>query len=159
MTRVLGFEELQSEMSGRDPCSSFMTESAWPTWGVPLLLTCLSVFYPKPFDRLRKPDGLSWVEIPWLGLSKSHLGRGRATCAWWCFGSRTRCVVVVGHTHATSRLTRHHSIGQGASHQSGCIPLYPIRIEWGKGEGFSTPVISPFPDRRAFPNCYALFFK
>ena len=44
MTRVMGFEELQSEMSDRDPCSLFVTESAWPTWGVPLLLTCLSVF-------------------------------------------------------------------------------------------------------------------
>ena len=44
MTRVMGFEELQSEMSDRDPCSSFVMESAWPTWGVPLLLTCLSAF-------------------------------------------------------------------------------------------------------------------
>ena len=28
MTRVMGFEELQSEMSDRDPCSSFVTGSA-----------------------------------------------------------------------------------------------------------------------------------
>ena len=44
MTRVTGFEELQSEMFDRDPRSSFVTELAWPTWGVPLLLTCLSAF-------------------------------------------------------------------------------------------------------------------
>ena len=60
MTRVAGFEGLQSEMSDRDPCSSFMMESAWPTWGVPLLLTCPSVCLSEPFDRLKKPDGLSW---------------------------------------------------------------------------------------------------
>ena len=59
MTRVTGFEELQSEMSDRDPCSSFVTESAWPTWGVPLLLTYPSVCLFEPFDRLKKPDGLS----------------------------------------------------------------------------------------------------
>ena len=44
MTRVTGFEELQSNMFDRDPRSSFVMESAWPTWGVPLLLTYLSVF-------------------------------------------------------------------------------------------------------------------
>ena len=44
MTRVTGFEELLSDMSDRDPRSSFMTESARPTWGVPLLLTYLLVF-------------------------------------------------------------------------------------------------------------------
>ena len=43
-TRVTGFEQLLSGMSGRDPRSSFMMESAWPTWGVPLLLTYLSAF-------------------------------------------------------------------------------------------------------------------
>ena len=48
----MGFEELQSEMSDRDPCSSFVTESAWPTWGVPLLLTNPLVCFPEPFDRL-----------------------------------------------------------------------------------------------------------
>ena len=44
MTRVTGFEELLSDMSDQDPRSSFMMESVWPTWGVPLLLTYLSVF-------------------------------------------------------------------------------------------------------------------
>ena len=41
MTGVTGLEELQSETSDRDPCSSFMTKSAWPTWGVPSLPTCV----------------------------------------------------------------------------------------------------------------------
>ena len=44
MTQVTGFEELLSDMFNRDPRSSFVTESAWPTWGVPLLLTYLSAF-------------------------------------------------------------------------------------------------------------------
>ena len=55
----MGFEELQSEMFDWDPCSSFVTELAWPTWGIPLLPTCVSVCLSEPFDRLRKPDGLS----------------------------------------------------------------------------------------------------
>ena len=59
MTRVTGFGQLQSEMSDQDPCSSFMMESAWPTWGVPSLPTYLSVCFFRSFDRLRKPDGLS----------------------------------------------------------------------------------------------------
>ena len=52
MTRVMGFEELQSKMYDQDPCSSFVTESAWPTWGVPLLLTCPSVCFSELFDGL-----------------------------------------------------------------------------------------------------------
>ena len=52
MTRVTGFEELQSEMSDQDPCSSFVMESAWPIWGVPLLLTYPSVCFSELFDRL-----------------------------------------------------------------------------------------------------------
>ena len=36
-TGVTGLGELQSKTSDRDPCSSFVTESAWPTWGTPLL--------------------------------------------------------------------------------------------------------------------------
>ena len=40
----MGFEELQSKMFDRDPCSSFVMESAWPTWGIPSLPTCVSVF-------------------------------------------------------------------------------------------------------------------
>ena len=44
MIQVTGFEELLSDMSDQDPRSSFMTELAWPTWGVPLLPTYLSAF-------------------------------------------------------------------------------------------------------------------
>ena len=40
---MTGLGELQSEMSDREPCSSFVTESAWPTWGVPSLPTCVPV--------------------------------------------------------------------------------------------------------------------
>ena len=58
-TRVTGLRELQSETSDRDPRSSFMTESAWPTWGIPSLPTYVSVCLFEPFDRLGKPDGLS----------------------------------------------------------------------------------------------------
>ena len=47
MTRVMGFEELQSEMSDRDPCSSFVMESAWPTWGTPLLPYLSLGVYPE----------------------------------------------------------------------------------------------------------------
>ena len=44
MTRVTGFEELLSDMFDQDPRSLFVTESTWPTWGIPLPLTYLSVF-------------------------------------------------------------------------------------------------------------------
>ena len=97
MTRVTGFEELQSEMSDRDPCSLFMTESAWPTWGVPLLLTYPSVCFPKPFDRLLGSPMVSPGGDPifWV-FSKSLLGKRRATCMWWHFGSRAPRAVVAG---------------------------------------------------------------
>ena len=42
-TGVTGLGELQSETSDRDPCSSFVTESAWPTWGALCFLTSHSV--------------------------------------------------------------------------------------------------------------------
>ena len=63
MTRVTGFEELLSDMSDRDSRSSFVIESAWPTWAS-LCSLPVSRHLPKPFDQLRKPVGLSWVEIP-----------------------------------------------------------------------------------------------
>ena len=44
MTGVTGLGELQSKTSDRDSCSSFVMESAWPTWGIPLLPTCVLVF-------------------------------------------------------------------------------------------------------------------
>ena len=60
----MGFEELQSEMFDWDPCSSFVTESAWPSWGVPLLLTCPSVCFPESFDRLLGSPMVSPGEDP-----------------------------------------------------------------------------------------------
>ena len=50
--------------------------------------------------------------------------------------SHAQCAVVVGHAQAMSRLTRRCLVGQGASHRSGRVLPHPIRIEWGKGEGF-----------------------
>ena len=52
------------------------------------------------------------------------------------FVSHARRVVVVGHAQATSHLTNHRFVGQGASHQSGRVASHLIHIEWGKGEGF-----------------------
>ena len=100
---MTGFEELQSEMSDRDPCSSFMTESAWPTWSVPLLLTCPSVCFPNPFDRLLgnpmvPPGGdpiFGFFQVP-PGEAE---GRLRAVALWFLCplcGSGWRAVVV-GH--------------------------------------------------------------
>ena len=96
MTRVTGFEELQSEMSDRDPCSSFVTESAWPTWGVPLLVTCLSVFFLSRSIDLGSPMVSPGGDLV-LGFSRSDLGRRGATRVRWCFGSCARHVVVVDH--------------------------------------------------------------
>ena len=95
MTRVTGFRELQSEMSDRNPCSSFMMESAWPIWGVPLLPTCVLV----------------WI------LSDSIDSGGRLVSRWrfrfrsplaWGSGELSACgdasvflpsrAIVVGHT-------------------------------------------------------------
>ena len=44
MTGVTGHGELQSETSDQDPCLSFVMESAWPTWGIPSLPTCVLVW-------------------------------------------------------------------------------------------------------------------
>ena len=96
MTRVTGSKELQSKMSDRDPCSSFMMELVWPTWGIPLLLTCRSVCLSEPFDRLKKPDDLSWRRSHFGFFSKSRLGMRRAAYVRWRFGSCARRVVVVG---------------------------------------------------------------
>jgi len=68
MTRVTGFGELQSEMFDWDPCSSFVTESAWPIWGVPLLLTYLLVFILSDLidsgGPMISPDrDLVWVSL------------------------------------------------------------------------------------------------
>ena len=65
MTRVTGLEELQSKMSGQDPRSLFVTESAWPTWGVPLLPAYVSVFILS--DSIGSGDRLvSWWRFHFL---------------------------------------------------------------------------------------------
>ena len=151
MTRVTGSEELQLEMFDRDPCSSFMMESAWPAWGVPLLLTYLSVFFLSRSIDLGSPmvspsgDPVVWVfpSLTWEG--------GEPPTRGGALFLTPGHAVVAGHTQAMSHLTRRHSIRQGASHRSRCVPSYPIRIEWGKGEGFSpssfhlSPITAPFP--------------
>ena len=147
----MGFGELQSEMSDQDPCSSFVTKSAWPTWGVPSLPTCLSVCFPEPFDRLRKPDGLSrrrsrfgFFQVP-PGEVEGCL---RVVALWFLCpscGSGWRAVVV-GHTQAMSCLIRSHSVRQGTSHRSGCVSSALM----GKREGFSLHHFI-FPDHHALP--------
>ena len=80
---------------------------------------------------------------PVLGFSKSRLGMQRAAYVWWRFSFRARSCdsggPYPGHIlshQAAFCLTRRRSVGQRASHQSGCVPSFPIRIEWGKGESF-----------------------
>ena len=140
MTRVTWFGELQSKMSDRDPCSLFMMESAWPTWGIPLLLTCRSECLSEPFDRLRKPDGFSqrrscfgfFQVLP--GDAESRL----CVVALWflCLvcGSGWHAVVV-GHTQATSHLIKSRFVGQGTSHRSGRVSSALN----GKERGFFAP--------------------
>ena len=62
------FEELQSEMSDRDLCSSFVMESAWPTWGAPSLpyLFLVSILSDSINSKgpMISPDGdLIWVSL------------------------------------------------------------------------------------------------
>ena len=106
MTRVTGFEELQSEMSDRYPCSSFMMELAWPTWGIPSLPTCLLVCFSEPFDRLRKPDGLSkrrsrlgFFQVP----PRDAESYPCVVVLWFlCLACGSGwCAVVVGHAQAS----------------------------------------------------------
>ena len=94
---------------------------------------------------------------PILGFSKSRLGMRGVACVRWCFGSSARRAVVVGHTQAMYCLTRRCSVGQGVSHRSGCVPSYPIRIEWGKGEGFSPPSFGLSPIAAPFPTAVSFF--
>ena len=86
-------------MSDRDPCSSFVTESAWPTWGIPLLLTYPSVCFPKSFDRLLGSPMVSPGGDPIFGFfpSPAWESGGLPACGGALFlvpGD----VVVVGHT-------------------------------------------------------------
>ena len=95
MTQATGFEELQSKMSDRDPCSSFVTESAWPIWGIPLLLTCLSVSILSDSIDLGGPMVSPGRDLI-LDFSRSGLGKRGAARVWWRFGSCARHAVVVG---------------------------------------------------------------
>ena len=134
--RELG--ELQSETSDRDPCSSFVTESAWPTWGIPLLVTCLSVFFLSRSIDLGSPM-VSPGGDPVLGFSKSCLGMRRAACVWRCFGFHAQSCdsggPYPGHVspcQATFRLTRRCFVSQCASPWPGHVPSFPIHIEWAQ---------------------------
>ena len=77
-----------------------MTESAWPTWGVPLLLTYLDVFLSRSID-LGSPivspggDPVVWVftSPAWGGGEPPARGDALVFCA--------RRAVVVGPTQTT----------------------------------------------------------
>ena len=159
-TGVMGLGELQSETSDRDPRSSFMTELAWLTWGVPSLPTCVSFVYPERFDRLGGSVGLP-AEILFFGLLRPGLGRREAARVWWRFGSCAHRVVVVdravvvGHGQATSRLIRSRSIEQGASHR---FRARLICIKWER-ERNSRPAFLPSPIGASLLNRYPFPFS
>ena len=151
MTGVTGLGELQSETSDRDPCSSFVTESAWPTWGIPSLPTYVLVFILS--DSIGSGDQLvSRWRFHFLGLPRPALGKRGATRMWWCFSSCARRVVVVdhavvvGHGQATSRPIRSRSIVWGMSHR---FRVRLICIKWKKEK--ISPRRSNFPDWRVPP--------
>ena len=64
---------------------------------------------------------LSGDPVVWVFSSTVWEGGGPPARGGALFLTPDRAVVV-GHTQAMSRLTRRHSIGQGASHLSGRIP-------------------------------------
>ena len=57
-----------------DPCSSFVTESAWPMWSVPLLHTCLSVSILSDSIDSGGPMVSPGGDLV-LGFSRSGLGK------------------------------------------------------------------------------------
>ena len=98
-TGATGLGELQSEMSDRDPCSSFVTELAWPTWGIPSLPTCVSVFILS--DSIGSGDRLvSWRSFHFLVSGGKPPACGDASV--FAPGH----AIVVGHTQATFCLAR-----------------------------------------------------
>ena len=105
MTGVTGLGELQSETSDRDPCSLFATESAWPTWGVPSLPTCVSMFILS--DSIGSGDWLvsrrRFCFSVSLGLA---WGSGELPARGDALVFVPGCVIVVGHTLATLRPAR-----------------------------------------------------
>ena len=80
MTGVTGLGELQSETSARDPCSSFVMESAWPTWGVPSLHTCVLVFILS--NLIGSGDQLVSRQRFCFWSLRSVLGKWGATRVW-----------------------------------------------------------------------------
>ena len=73
-TGVTGFGEIQSETSDRDSCSSFVMESAWPIWGVPLLLTYFSLSILSDSIDSGGPMVSPGGDLV-LGFSRSGLGK------------------------------------------------------------------------------------
>ena len=96
---------------------------------------CLGVDTER-FDRLRGPVGLP-AEISFLVYPGLSWGSGEPPECGDASVFMPGRAIVVGHTQATFRLTRRRSVSQRASHWSGCVPSFPIHIEWGKGESFS----------------------
>ena len=155
----MGFRELQSEMSDRDPCSSFVMELAWPTWGVPLLLTCRSVsVLGDSIDSggrlVSRQRFCFWSPqvCPGEAGSRSH-----AVALWflcpacgsgWSCGSGGPCP---GHVPSDQEPFRR------AAHVSS-VRVRLICIKW-KRERFSHSAILPFPIGVSFPNCCFLFLK
>ena len=95
----------------------------------------LGVFLCRSIDLgspMVSPDGdpVVWVfpSPTWGGGESPACGDALVFCA-------QRAVVVV-HTQAMSRLTRRCSVEQGASHQLGHVPSYPICIKWGRERVF-----------------------
>ena len=106
-TIVSRLGELQSKMSDRDPCSSFMMESAWPAWGVPLLPTCVLV----------------WILSDSIDSGGRLVSRRRfcfRSPLAWGSGELSACgdasvfvpshAIVVGHTQATFCFVRRCSV-------------------------------------------------
>ena len=109
MTGMTGLGELQSETSDRDPCSLFVTELAWPTWGIPSLPTCVSVFILSDSigsgDRLVSQQRFRFLVSPVLAWGS----REPPAC-----GDALVFVpghaIVVGHTQAMFRFARRRSV-------------------------------------------------
>ena len=159
-------------MFDQGPCSSFVMESAWPIGGVPLLLTCPSVFFPELFDRLLgspmvSPDGdpvFGFFHVP----PREAEGHLHVVALWflcpacgsgWCAVSGGPCL---GHVSSDQALFRQ------AGHVSS-VRVRPICIEWERERVFRSAVLSfpigapsptaaPFSLSRRRDKGFALFF-
>ena len=142
MTRVMGFEELLSDMSDQDPRSSFVMESALPTWGIPLLLTYLLTFA----RAIRSTQEARWSLLggdpivgPFQVPPRKAESRLRTVAPYFLrpmCGSGGPYPGHIPSDQVAFCLTKHCSVGQCVFHRSGCVPSFPISIEWGKGESF-----------------------